>query len=104
MAIQTLFSGNFDNSNVTLAVTFDDVALILEQLQYHNATPQAAALALSGVVNTVIPLPANVTTNVDLSADHITVVATQVTNPKTGLLMTVYNLLGNELLSLRWPG
>lgn len=105
MAIRTLYSASFAGDAVTFAVTFDDQTLLLQQLDYMNSTAQTAALNLVGPVKETISLPANApATQVSLVSANVSVVATQVFDPKTGTTVTVFNLPGGETFEFSWPG
>jgi hypothetical protein len=84
-----------------MQITFDDVSLIVQQIIYHNATPQPGALMLVGPVNHTYPCPANSDQTVDMTGDHIVMVKS------TGVgkfgPYTSYSLPGGEQVSFQWP-
>jgi hypothetical protein len=101
MAIQTFSQASFDDGNVTMQITFDDVSLVLQQLIYHNATTRGGALVLTGPKAGTRSCPANSDQTVDLTSLDIILVKRTGTG-KYGPYVA-YDLPGGEQISFQWP-
>jgi hypothetical protein len=101
MAVVPLYEADFDDSNVTMLITLDDVSLVVQQLIYHNATSQGGALMLTGPKTHTYQFPPNNDQTIDLTPLNIVCVK------RTGVgkfgPYTAYDLPNGEQISFQWP-
>lgn len=101
MAIIPLYEADFDNSNVTMKITLDDVSLVVQQLTYHNATSRGGALVLTGPIQHTYPFPPN--NDQVLSLVPLNIVMVKRTGTGKFGPYTAYDLPGGEAISFQWP-